>query len=72
MAAADGIDAELGSLLFKLRKIQKEVGGTKEAQISVIGEDGKLDQFLTVKSQLMEHVATTKVVIQFIKALIYF
>lgn len=61
--AADGIDAELGGLLFKLKKMQKEVGGgTKDAVISVIGEDGKQDQFLTIKAQLMEHVAATKVV----------
>ena len=60
--AADGLDAELGGLLFKLKKIQNEVGPNKETVISVIGEDGKTDQFLTIKAQLMEHVATTKVV----------
>ena len=62
--AADGIDAELGGLLFKLKKIEKEVGGgAKDAVVSIIGEDGKLDQFLTIKVQLMDHVAATKVVI---------
>ena len=63
MAAADGLDAELGGLLFKLRKIQNEVGGKDAAVISVIGEDGKQDKFLTIKEKLKAQIVTAKEVI---------
>jgi hypothetical protein len=62
-AVADGLDAELGGLLFKLKKIQKETGKKDtDGPATVVGEDGKEDKFLSLKAQMLSHVASAKVV----------
>jgi hypothetical protein len=59
--AADSLDAELGSLLFKLKKIESATGGKKDdGPVSVIGEDGKEDKFLTLKERILVHVESVK------------
>jgi len=52
--AEETIDKELSSLINKLNKIQKEVGGKKKN--NVVGEDGKVDRFLEIKSDMIERL----------------
>mmetsp|Transcript_347 Transcript_347/g.338 ORF Transcript_347/g.338 Transcript_347/m.338 type:complete len:287 (+) Transcript_347:118-978(+) len=52
--ADENIDKDLNSLLNKLNRIQKDVGGKKKNNI--LGDDGKVDQFLDIKSGMMERL----------------
>ena len=67
--AADGMDAELGGLLFKLKKIQQETGKSDDKSMNVIGEDGKEDKFLSIKAQLLVHVSNTKVLLESVQSM---
>lgn len=60
--AADSLDAELGGLLFKLKKIENAAGKKNEGPQSIIGEDGKEDKFLTLKQRILAHVDSAKTV----------
>ena len=61
--AADSLDAELGGLLFKLKKIENAAGKKEDGPQSVIGEDGKEDKFLTLKEKILSHVEIAKTVL---------
>ena len=51
----DPIDNELLELLSRLNKIQAEVGGAKNKE--EVKNNGKVDKFVDVKSQMIERVA---------------
>lgn len=67
--AADSLDAELGGLLFKLKKIENAAGKKNEGPQSIIGEDGKEDKFLTLKQRILAHVDSAKTLLDTVQGL---
>ena len=54
MTDADTVDAELNKILNRLNDIQREVGGKNKKKI--LGEDGKIDRFMEIKSNMIDRL----------------
>jgi hypothetical protein len=69
---SDSLDAELISLVNKLNKIQKEIGGGKlkdKNNLSIMEAGGKIDRFIDLKCQISDRVQIVKDTIEDIRKL---
>jgi hypothetical protein len=57
---ADAIDSELSSLLNKLNRIQKDIGGGKKDKSFAAEHGGRLDRFIEVYNRMNDRLETVK------------
>lgn len=57
---ADSIDSELSSLLNKLNRIQKDIGGGKKDKSFAVEHGGRLDRFIEVYNRMNDRLEAVK------------